>query len=199
MCHAQLLSGRCPKKYYEHLHGLCNKSVRQWIKELRKLDTSPVLHVLEIVHRQAGTSFEEFMRVVCDKEADWIDAYIRLGTLLLNRDGITKRYRRAFGKPRKSIREETVAATGCLPQVVPSTNIVASTANFPAMRLEDFRIDVAKLTRQQLSVLSAVSVSTIQRAEEGESISRLMIARILDGLSKQLGKTVTRDEIDEFQ
>ncbi len=67
------------------------------------------------------------------------------------------------------------------------------------MRLEDFRIDVAKLTRQQLSVLSDVSVSTIQRAEEGESISGLMIARILDGLSKQLGKTVTRDEIDEFQ
>ncbi len=92
-----------------------------------------------------------------------------------------------------------MAATGCLPQVVPSTNIVASTANFPAMRLEDFRVDVAKLTRQQLSVLSDVSVSTIQRAEEGESISRLMIARILDGLSKQLGKTVTRDEIDEFQ
>lgn len=36
------------KRYYEHLHGLCNKFVRQWIKELRKLDTSPVLHVLEI-------------------------------------------------------------------------------------------------------------------------------------------------------
>lgn len=122
------------KRYYEHLHGLCNKSVRQWIKELRKLDTSPVLHMLEIVNRQAGTSFEEFMRVVCDKEADWIDAYIRLGTPLLNRDGITKRYRRAFGKPRKSIREQTVAATGFLPQVVPSTTIVASTANFPVMK-----------------------------------------------------------------
>jgi hypothetical protein len=67
------------------------------------------------------------------------------------------------------------------------------------MRLEDFRIDVAKLTRQQLSVLSDVSVSTIQRAEEDESISRLMIARILDGFSKKLGRTVTRDEIDEFQ
>ena len=67
------------------------------------------------------------------------------------------------------------------------------------MRLEDFRIDVAKLTRQQLSVLSDVSVSTIQRAEEGESISRLMIARILEGLSKHLGRAVTRDEIDEFQ
>ncbi len=67
------------------------------------------------------------------------------------------------------------------------------------MRLEDFRIDVARLTRQQLSVLSDVSVSTIQRAEEGESISRLMIARILDGLSKHLGRAVTRDEIDEFQ
>jgi hypothetical protein len=66
------------------------------------------------------------------------------------------------------------------------------------MRLEDFRIEVARLTRQELSVLSDVSVSTIQRAEEGQPISRLMRARILDGLSKQLGRAVTRDEIDEF-
>ena len=67
------------------------------------------------------------------------------------------------------------------------------------MRLEDFRIEVARLTRQDLSVLSNVSVSTIQRAEEGKSITRLMRARILDGLSRQIGRTVTRDEIDEFQ
>jgi hypothetical protein len=66
------------------------------------------------------------------------------------------------------------------------------------MRLEDFRIEVARLTRQELSVLSDVSVSTIQRAEEGQPISRLMRARILDGLSRHLGKTVTRDDIDEF-
>ena len=66
------------------------------------------------------------------------------------------------------------------------------------MKLEDFRIEVARLTRQELSVLSDVSVSTIQRAEEGQPISRLMRARILDGLSRHLGKTVTRDDIDEF-
>jgi hypothetical protein len=66
------------------------------------------------------------------------------------------------------------------------------------MRLEDFRIEVARLTRQELSVLSDVSVSTIQRAEEGQSITRLMRARILDGLSKHLGRTVTRDDINEF-
>jgi hypothetical protein len=67
------------------------------------------------------------------------------------------------------------------------------------MKLEDFRIEVARLTRQELSVLSDVSVSTIQRAEEGQSITRLMRARILDGLSRHLGRTVTRDEIDEFK
>ncbi len=67
------------------------------------------------------------------------------------------------------------------------------------MRLEDFRIEVARLTRQELSVLSDVSVSTIQRAEEGQSITRLMRARLLDGLSKHLGRTVTRDDIDEFK
>jgi hypothetical protein len=67
------------------------------------------------------------------------------------------------------------------------------------MKLEAFRIDMAKLTRQQLSVLSDVSVSTIQRAEEGQPVRRLMEARILDGLSKHLGREVTRDEIDEFK
>jgi transcriptional regulator with XRE-family HTH domain len=67
------------------------------------------------------------------------------------------------------------------------------------MRLEDFRIEVAKLTRQQLSSLSDVGMSTIQRAERGERISRLMRARILDGLSKHLGRPVTKDEIDEFK
>ena len=67
------------------------------------------------------------------------------------------------------------------------------------MKLEDFRIEVARLTRQELSVLSDVSVSTIQRVEEGKSITRLMRARLLDGLSRHLGRTVTRDEIDEFK
>ncbi len=67
------------------------------------------------------------------------------------------------------------------------------------MRLEDFRIEVAKLTRQQLSVLSNVGVSTIQRAEKGEHISRLMRARILDGLSKHLGRQIAKEDIDEFR
>jgi len=67
------------------------------------------------------------------------------------------------------------------------------------MHLEDFRIEVAKLTRQQLSVIADVGVSTIQRAEKGEHISRLMRARLLDGLTKHLGRQVTKEEIDEFK
>jgi len=66
------------------------------------------------------------------------------------------------------------------------------------MRLEDFRIEIAKLTRQQLSNLSSVGLTTIQRAEKGENISRLMRARILEGLSKHLGREVTKEDIDEF-
>ena len=67
------------------------------------------------------------------------------------------------------------------------------------MKLEDLRIEVAKLTRQQISNLSGVSISTIQRAEEGQPISRLMRARLLEGFSKHLGREVKRDEIDEFK
>ena len=66
------------------------------------------------------------------------------------------------------------------------------------MRLEDFRIDVARLSRPELSTLSNVSVSTIKRAEEGKKIDRLSQSRILDGLSRQVGRTLTREDIDEF-
>jgi hypothetical protein len=66
------------------------------------------------------------------------------------------------------------------------------------MRLEDFRIDVARLSRPELSALSGVSVSSIKRAEEGQKIDRLTQSRILAGLSQHLGRTVTRDDIDEF-
>lgn len=67
------------------------------------------------------------------------------------------------------------------------------------MKLEDFRLEVAKLTRQQLSVLSGVSISTIQRAEEGNLIGKRKRAQLLEGLSKHLGREVTREEIDEFK
>jgi len=67
------------------------------------------------------------------------------------------------------------------------------------MKLEDFRLEVAKLTRQQLSVISGVSISTIQRAEEGQEIGKRKRAQLLEGLSKHLGRVVTRDEINEFR
>ena len=67
------------------------------------------------------------------------------------------------------------------------------------MRLEDFRIDVAVLTRQELANLAEVSISSIQRAEEGKGVNRLTQARILKGLSRHLGRTVGREEIDEFK
>lgn len=66
------------------------------------------------------------------------------------------------------------------------------------MKLEDFRIDVAVLTRQDLAALAKVSISSIQRAEEGQKVSRLTQSRILRGLSQHLGRPVTREEIDEF-
>ena len=162
-------------------------------------DLCPDLQILEIVNRQTGETFDEFMRIVCDREAHWIKAHTCLEGSLLNRDGITKSYRRAFGKQRRLIREETMPTIEMSFQEVLPAKVGFSRTDFPSMKLEDFRIEVARLTRQDLSVLSDVSVSTIQRAEEGKSITRLMRARLLDGLSRHLGRTVTRDEIDEFK
>jgi DNA-binding XRE family transcriptional regulator len=67
------------------------------------------------------------------------------------------------------------------------------------MRLEDFRIEVAVLTRQELASIADVSISSIQRAEEGKGVSRLTQARILKGLSQHLGRIVSKEEIDEFK
>ncbi len=67
------------------------------------------------------------------------------------------------------------------------------------MKLEDFRINVARLSRPELATIADVSPSSIKRAEEGESISPLTRARILGGLSKHLNRTVEPAEIDEFK
>lgn len=67
------------------------------------------------------------------------------------------------------------------------------------MKLEDFRINVARLSRPELSVIADVSASSIKRAEEGQSVSPLTRARILAGLGQHIGRTVEPEEIDEFQ
>ena len=67
------------------------------------------------------------------------------------------------------------------------------------MKLELFRIDIAKLSRPELSTLSGVSVSSIKRVEDGIKVDRLTEARILGGLSQHLGREVKREEIDEFK
>jgi hypothetical protein len=67
------------------------------------------------------------------------------------------------------------------------------------MRLEDFRIEVTVLTRQELAAIADVSISSVQRAEEGKGVNRLTQARILKGLSQHLGRTVSKEEIDEFR
>ena len=67
------------------------------------------------------------------------------------------------------------------------------------MKLEDFRINVARLSRPELSSIADVSASSIKRAEDGQRVSRLTQARILAGLSRHLQRDVKSEEIDEFQ
>jgi len=67
------------------------------------------------------------------------------------------------------------------------------------MKLADFRINIARLSRPDLSAIADVSASSIKRAEEGEKVSLLTRARILAGLSRHLDREVTPEEIDEFK
>ena len=67
------------------------------------------------------------------------------------------------------------------------------------MKLEDFRINIARLSRPDLATIADVSPSSIKRAEEGEKISPLTRARILAGLSQHLGREIEPEEIDELK
>lgn len=73
------------------------------------------------------------------------------------------------------------------------------------VKLRQFRIRVARLSRPQLSDLSGVSIATIQRAEEDKPVSELTYSRLIHGLSTSLGRDVegeveiqiSRDQVDE--
>ena len=175
-------------RYNQHVNGGSNKHVWQWIYELKASEKSPVLQVIEKVHRERGSSFIDFMEVVHAREAYWIDTYRASGALLLNIRGISAQHAKITVGQRKFAGGNTATSS----QVVSSTS-------FHSMRLEDFRIDVAVLTRQQLATIADVSISSLQRAEEGKSVSRLTQSRILKGLSQHLGRPIKREEIDEFR
>ncbi len=185
-------------RYDQHIHGGSNKYVWRWIQELGQLGMSPDLQILETIDRETSTSFIDFIDIVHDREAYWIEAYMHSGASLLNRRGVATQHPKITIRRRDLDKENIMtnmqsANRTHLPAAVVNTN------NYPPMRLEDFRIEVAVLTRQELATIADVSISSIQRAEEGKGVNRLTQARILKGLSKYLGRTVSREEIDEFR
>jgi hypothetical protein len=182
------ISNDAQLRYDQHINGGSNKQVWQWIYELKSSGRSPVLQVLETVYREGNSSFIDFMEVVHAREACWIDTYRASDAPLLNIRGITAQHAKITIGQRTFAREDAATCS----QVV-------SRAHSRSMRLEDFRIDVAVLTRQQLATIADVSISSLQRAEEGKPVSRLTQSRILKGLSQHLGRAVTREEIDEFR
>ncbi len=67
------------------------------------------------------------------------------------------------------------------------------------MKLEDFRIRVVRLSRPELSQLAGVSIATIQRAERGETVSKLTAAKLLAAFSEYLKREVKPEEIEDLQ
>lgn len=190
------ISNDAEQRYQQHIRGKSNKYIWQWIQELRELDTVPILQIVETLDRDENKSFRDFMTFVSERERHWIKQYS--GDSLLNVRGITTQCSKANNQKKNSIKQNLGKVrekgdAGLLSKR--AVNPIAITK----MKLEIFRIDIAVLTRQELATLADVSISSIQRAEEGKGVSRLTEARILKGLSKHIGRTVTRDEIDEFR
>jgi DNA-binding XRE family transcriptional regulator len=67
------------------------------------------------------------------------------------------------------------------------------------MKLQQFRVRVARLTRPELSQLADVSIATIQRAEKGEPVSELTAEKLLAALSQHLGREVKQTEIEDLR
>ncbi len=62
--------------------------------------------------------------------------------------------------------------------------------------LRDLRIE-ARLTTVQLAHKSEVSLSSINRMEQGKSaVKRLIATRVLHTLSQELGRPLTIDEVE---
>ncbi len=67
------------------------------------------------------------------------------------------------------------------------------------MKLQKFRVTVARLTRPQLSQLADVSIPTIQRAEKGQPISELTAAKLLNAFSQRVGREVKAEEFEDLR
>lgn len=67
------------------------------------------------------------------------------------------------------------------------------------MKLSEFRTSVALISQRQLAELADLAESTVFQVESGKPFSKLTQGKILAGLSKHLGRSVSKDEIDEFQ
>ena len=79
-------------RYRQHVHGSYNRSIWKWARELENLGMSPIMRVIETISREADISDDTYKQIVSEREAYWIDEYLRLGTSLFNTFGVTKRY-----------------------------------------------------------------------------------------------------------
>lgn len=66
------------------------------------------------------------------------------------------------------------------------------------MKLKDFRAYNAGLSQAQLAERASIDESTVWLIEHGRSFKPVTAGRILKALSKELGRPVDRNEIDEF-
>jgi predicted GIY-YIG superfamily endonuclease len=80
------------QRHRQHARRRFTPSVWRWARELENLGMSPVMQVIETVSREADITDDAFKQIVSEREAYWIDEYLRLGTPLFNTFGVTKRY-----------------------------------------------------------------------------------------------------------
>lgn len=184
-------------RYRQHLTAPCSRKTSRWIKDLGELGLHPIVQLLETIRRQADMSSEMFKLVVYEREAYWIDMYVRAGMPLLNTLGITRKYPirgniRPIGSEAalivtpRSIKvppDEVKDLLSLLPQ---STSSVMTLAEL---------IEEALMTNTEVAKQSGLSVGTVSRMVNGHPTSRLSVRKVLAVLSQKLGRKIDISEV----
>lgn len=184
-------------RYYQHITAPCSRKTLRWIEELGKLGLHPVLQLLETIRRQADMSSEAFRLAVYEREAYWINEYLRQGTPLLNTFGVIRKY-----PPRGNIRpQRTESRLVLTDNQIPNDfhkereNFVSlPPTNVTNMTLAEL-IEEALMTNTEVARQAGLNVSTISRMVHGHLISRSSVSKVLDVVSQKLGQKIDINEV----
>lgn len=187
-------------RYYQHLTAPCSRKTLRWIEGLGKLGLHPTLQLLETVHRQNDMSSEAFRLVVYEREAYWIETYLRTGAPLLNTLGVTRKYLKRGNIRPLGVSEVLIVTPSSVTTPLNRANDTPALlrhSECTAMTLAEL-IEEALMTNTEVAKQTGLAVGTISRMVNGHPTSRLSVRKVLAVLSQKSGRKFDISEIQRL-